>query len=325
MIGNLNASGFTTGGDGTHGRDILGVEYYYIAFDTDGDEFKYGGFTGKNSGSKTITVSWESQFVIVNAAIQNSQPVMRLKSMSGDESLRFHAHAVHTDAITSMTATTFVVGTDQKAHDYNNANDWGALKGGTNQTVTVTLPVELIYFNAQLVGEKVLIEWTTASEIKNDYFSIERSTDGINFEVIEVVNGAGNSMEIIDYSTFDLDPLVGMVFYRIRQTDFDGTNVVCDIKSIFIGADVKLDWIHSKLSGKDQINLYGDLEGTYNVKLFDLTGSIVYKTSYVVATNKKVTSALIDLPQSLSKGAYIINIDNGQYSTSGKIVVRETE
>jgi len=175
------------------------------------------------------------------------------------------------------------------------------------------------------VGEKVLIEWTTASEIKNDYFSIERSTDGINFEVIEVVNGAGNSMEIIDYSTFDLDPLVGMVFYRIRQTDFDGTNVVCDIKSIFIGADVKLDWIHSKLSGKDQINLYGDLEGTYNVKLFDLTGSIVYKTIYVVATNKKVTSALIDLPQSLSKGAYIINIDNGQYSTSGKIVVRETE
>ncbi|MEY4594240.1 MAG: hypothetical protein RIQ47_650 [Bacteroidota bacterium] len=86
----------------------------------------------------------------------------------------------------------------------------------------VVLPIELAKFDARNEGSKVKLEWATATEVNNDFFTIERSKDGKLFEPLQLVDGAGNSSMTINYSVYDEKPLSGISYYRIKQTDFDG-------------------------------------------------------------------------------------------------------
>ncbi len=106
------------------------------------------------------------------------------------------------------------------------------------------LPIELEYFKVEYAKNKVELKWATLSEINNDFFSIERSSDGVYFETIENIEGAGNSSKQITYFYTDENPTTGMNYYRLKQTDFDGNFEYFDIKSIEI----------SKLS--DQVSIY---------------------------------------------------------------------
>ena len=85
-----------------------------------------------------------------------------------------------------------------------------------------SLPVELLYFNAMEHGGQVEVTWATASEENFDYFSIERSADGIDFKEIGKLEGSGYSMSRIDYSFTDAFPTEGISYYRLRSIDFDG-------------------------------------------------------------------------------------------------------
>ncbi|MEP7171349.1 MAG: hypothetical protein ABI855_18415, partial [Bacteroidota bacterium] len=99
------------------------------------------------------------------------------------------------------------------------ANDMFALKISQSSP----LPVELVSFSAKAIDNKeVLCQWTTASEINNDYFTIERSRNGRDFEEAGKVNGAGNSTSTSDYSFTDEQPINGISYYRLKQTDFNG-------------------------------------------------------------------------------------------------------
>lgn len=84
------------------------------------------------------------------------------------------------------------------------------------------LPVELISFTAKKVENTVVLEWETKSEINNDYFTVERSDNCLNFESLMTVNGAGNSITTLNYSAIDYNPLREVSYYRLKQTDFDG-------------------------------------------------------------------------------------------------------
>lgn len=85
-----------------------------------------------------------------------------------------------------------------------------------------TLPVTLAYFRASPVDGEVSIEWKTETETNNDFFTVERSADGKNFEEVATVPGAGNSSIPLSYSHKDGAPLAGTFYYRLTQTDFDG-------------------------------------------------------------------------------------------------------
>lgn len=103
------------------------------------------------------------------------------------------------------------------------------------------LPVELISFDATVVDEQksVVLEWETASESNNDYFTIERSVDGYNWESITSVNGMGNSSVTTRYAYKDRQPMKGVSYYRLKQTDFNGDSEFFDIRSVMINADDK--------------------------------------------------------------------------------------
>lgn len=103
------------------------------------------------------------------------------------------------------------------------------------------LPVELLYFDGRLnKNKKVDLTWATASEINNDYFNIERSQDGKNWETIDRVEGAGNSNQKLNYQTKDSNPYEGVSYYRLKQTDFDGSFEYSNIVSINYELDREL-------------------------------------------------------------------------------------
>jgi len=86
----------------------------------------------------------------------------------------------------------------------------------------VVLPVELLSFNTFVNREGVELRWATATEINNDYFTIERSNDLRMWEVLGFVGGSGTTSRPNSYSFTDTQPLAGIGYYRMKQTDFDG-------------------------------------------------------------------------------------------------------
>ncbi|MEZ4777246.1 MAG: T9SS type A sorting domain-containing protein [Bacteroidia bacterium] len=89
---------------------------------------------------------------------------------------------------------------------------------GTNNN----FPVELISFQAEQISDHIQIKWETASELNNDFFTVERAIGESLFEEIATINGAGNSEEVMAYEYSDRKEISGVVSYRLRQTDFDG-------------------------------------------------------------------------------------------------------
>jgi hypothetical protein len=94
-----------------------------------------------------------------------------------------------------------------------------------------TMPVELVSFNGTAAAGQVKLLWTTASETNNDYFTIEKSNDGVAFEPLGYVNGAGNSNIVTEYAFYDNDPFA-LSYYKLKQTDFDGTSAYSEIIAI---------------------------------------------------------------------------------------------
>lgn len=83
------------------------------------------------------------------------------------------------------------------------------------------LPIELIRFDAEVRDNAVLLTWVTGSEINNDFFTVERSQEGIDFYPVIYVPGAGNSNQTLEYQYVDDAPFHGLSYYRLKQTDYN--------------------------------------------------------------------------------------------------------
>jgi hypothetical protein len=129
---------------------------------------------------------------------------------------------------------------------------------GTNNTVTFTvnftdgqyytlgstevaaLPITLLSFEANKINKnQVKLDWATADETNNSFFTIERSANGIDFEAIANLQGAGNSESTNLYHWVDSNPIIGNNFYRLKQTDFNGEFSISEMVRVFIEFDAK--------------------------------------------------------------------------------------
>ncbi len=104
------------------------------------------------------------------------------------------------------------------------------------------LPVELTDFQGKIANGRVELSWVTASELNNDYFAIEKSTDGINFGEVAQVKGKGTTKTETEYTVFDELPS-RKVYYRLRQFDFDQRSTVSEIIMVDPGVNEQIDWI----------------------------------------------------------------------------------
>ena len=85
------------------------------------------------------------------------------------------------------------------------------------------LPVELVAFEHECQGDRIALRWTAAYELNDGNFTVERSTDGLAFDEVAVVNGAGSNTNWADYTWTDPSPLPAINYYRLSQTDHNGT------------------------------------------------------------------------------------------------------
>jgi hypothetical protein len=99
----------------------------------------------------------------------------------------------------------------------------GSNGAGIIDLVTGPLPVELINFSGEMINREAHLFWSTASESNNDYFDVQHSVDGQNWQNFVKIQGAGNSSIAKNYKAIHLDPILGINYYRLKQTDFNGT------------------------------------------------------------------------------------------------------
>lgn len=191
---------------------------------------------------------------------------------------------------------------------------------------STTLPVTLLSFEVEKKPNSALLRWTTLSEINNDFFTIERSTDAVNFYPIGKVNGSGNSNQLIDYNYLDQKPYEGVSYYRLSQTDFDGVTRFSDVKAISINRDKSLPKIYpNPAESKQELNIpipsIKDREFLLNIR--STTGKILKSVPTTEISSQYNNNTLrIKLPE-LSKGLYLIEIVNNQkVLRSEKLIIK---
>ena len=141
-------------------------------------------------------------------------------------------------------------------------------------------PIDLISFESEVNPEYIELTWVTATELNNDFFTLERSSDLYAWEIVGYVQGAGTTSEIQHYSYRDHSPREGISYYRLKQTDFDGQFEYFGPLSVIYmpGAD-GLDFRVAR--HPDQWTIFVPGEGAYHIELYDLTGRKIYSDMVV--------------------------------------------
>jgi hypothetical protein len=165
------------------------------------------------------------------------------------------------------------------------------------------LPIEYLKFTAYKINQQsVLIEWQTSMEKNNDFFIVEKSIDGVNWLVLDKVSGAMQSNLNLNYSSIDNQPIKGLNYYRLKQTDFDGVYTNSKIISIdFERTNNSLIIYPNPASNFIEILGYnGELN---SLRLFDILGKDI--TSQIKISEIDNQRLLIDL-SNLRIGLYLI-------------------
>jgi hypothetical protein len=172
----------------------------------------------------------------------------------------------------------------------------------------IILPIELLKFACISVENKnVLLQWITASEINNDFFTIERSSDGKTFKEIIVISGAGNSNAELSYQTIDTDPYPGINYYRLKQTDYDGTSSYSQIISTDISnQDFNISIFPNPFSEYLEINFNDKEASDITVSLINEIGQEISVESMKIDINK----IRLTFPKEIPQGYYFIKVTN---------------
>ena len=168
---------------------------------------------------------------------------------------------------------------------------------------TSPLPISLASFYVETNGLIVTLNWVTAAELNNDFFKIERSTDGVNWNFIARIEGAGNSEKSINYNVTDPSPYEGVNYYRLKNTDFDGQFSYSSIRSVNIKGKGNSGIEIFPNPTKSLITIIGNAQELDQVKIYNRLGQDV---SGLTNQNYIDKSRLnIDL-LNLSEGMYYI-------------------
>ncbi|MCA8833269.1 right-handed parallel beta-helix repeat-containing protein [Hymenobacter pini] len=177
------------------------------------------------------------------------------------------------------------------------------------------LPVTLVSFTAQAAGQDAKLAWTTAQEVNNDYFVVERSFDGQQFSAIEQVKGQGTKASATPYTAIDARVAAKaqgrVVYYRLRQVDTDGTEAFSAVQTVSFATSLPaaVQVYPNPTSGQQDARL--DLStlspGSYQVTITDMAGRVVRSTAQQGGTDESLRTA------ALPKGVYLVQVQgNGQ-------------
>lgn len=184
------------------------------------------------------------------------------------------------------------------------------------------LPIELVYFKAQPVDTKVELNWQTSTETNNAYFTIERSTDGVNFTKLLDKAGAGNSRMNKDYTAYDYAPYNGKSYYRLKQTDYNGKYKYYPMQGVDFQQKQIINPYPNPLVGGQtlRIELNGYEKQEVSVSVRDIMGREIMKQ--LVKPENNNTSMELAETASLTAGSYIVVISSGGKTVSKQLIVQ---
>ena len=189
-------------------------------------------------------------------------------------------------------------------------------------TTDKALGVSLVNFKAQKDGGNVLLSWTTVAEQNNDKFVVERSNNLTEWKVVATVKGNGTSNEVHNYSTNDVNPVVGLNYYRLKQYDLDGQYTLSEIRSLqFVSGNLSALTVFPN-PVNDVINFRMNNAGASNVSvsLFNTSGKMIYQEK--IESVEAGTFYKLNLQQKPAAGLYILNIKSGDLNENTKIVIQ---
>lgn len=190
---------------------------------------------------------------------------------------------------------------------------------GIISNTTTVLPIELLSFTAKELNENVVLNWVTSSERNADYFLVERSIDGANWENVAKVNAKGNASFKSNYETIDERPYKTVSYYRLRTIDLDGTNHYSSVIVI-------------ERPNKEAFSIFPNpSNGVFNLKIKSITSFRPITITIFDAIGKTVYEEIITVEKDkydynfntlLYEGFYTIKINNNSESLVSKIVIR---
>jgi hypothetical protein len=178
-------------------------------------------------------------------------------------------------------------------------------KNTVSVIITTPVPVSFLGLKARKQEKKVLLEWSTASELNSDYFELQRSSDATNFtSTLGKLNAAGSSSSIKNYAITDAQPLSNWNYYRVKQVDKDGKTAYSNIAAINFEKAAAVVIIYPN-PAKDKLNIEYTAAKAGNIQLqvMDSKGSLVLtnNTSVVVGRNNNSINIA-----ALNNGVYIL-------------------
>jgi hypothetical protein len=221
----------------------------------------------------------------------------------------------------TSTTTNGNPGTDNSGGSVSAGPGGGTSNGGIIPNAFTPLPIELISFEGAIEYNKIKLTWSTATEIDNDYFTVERSADGVNFNSIGNVDASGNSLSIKNYSLYDNKPFPTINYYRLKQTDFNGSYTYSKIISITSENESSYSIYPNPASTNESIYVLFEKNhtSTLEISIFDITGKLITTTLIKDLTEdnqtKKITTG------ELAKGIYMVRFYDGTKNQIKKLVI----
>ncbi|MCH8902786.1 MAG: T9SS type A sorting domain-containing protein [Bacteroidetes bacterium] len=195
---------------------------------------------------------------------------------------------------------------------------------------TQSLPITLSSMNAEVIEHKVFISWSSVTEINNDYYTVEKSRDGVEFQELATIDGAGKSFLVRKYGLIDEELPIGTSYYRLTQTDYDGNTQSFPVVSVIYEAPVTASFSVFPNPVRRGEKLFLEfIESTENrnpldnsaiqIMLLDNLGREVYSTTI---TKEESPNKFMDISTSLTPGIYYVISRNSTEVYVKKLMVK---
>jgi hypothetical protein len=179
------------------------------------------------------------------------------------------------------------------------------------------LPIDLISFTADLDNSDVYVDWTVASQTNNDYFNVQRSIDGYDWEDIATIEGAGNSNQMMDYTYIDTDPYMGVSYYRLKQTDYDGNFEIFDPVAVLyevniVGLLISPNPVRNAITISTDGAIHNDLN---IIRIYDVKGNLMFADNLIGNLENYVINV-----SEFAAGVYIVKSKNRKQLGTGEFI-----